>query len=235
MLSLLLVLGRPPIPVADVVLANGETISAAAVEERGDDLVLHVEGGTIVLPKAAVASHSGPAPAAAESRPDRVALANGSAIEGVVTAERTDEIVVRVAGGTVEVGRSLVERVAKGTLAAADLDGADAAARDADAAAETDRREAAARYRSELAVLTAERFGARAVPASARISEAADAVDAALVGGVEIPYEVLWSVERAFRKGPYPDRVLARQAAIQVLFPGYVAPIYSPITDVLVR
>jgi hypothetical protein len=228
--ELFVFLGLAPAP--DVVLKNGETIVAQAVLESGNDLVLHVEGGTIVIPKSAVAAFPAAAPAA--TGPDRVLLANGNVLEGVVTADRPDAVVVRVPGGSVELARPLVSAVVRGNLTVADLDAADAAAREAAAHAEAEREEASSRYAAEQAALEAARFG-EAVPAAGRIAEAAAVVDAAYVREVALPYDLLVNIERAFRKGPYPERVFARQAALGALFPGYVPPVYSPVTDVLVR
>ena len=103
-LSLVLVPGS-------VTLKNGEKLDGLRVEESPAEVVLHVEKGTITLPRREVASVDAGAPAPA-ARPDRVTHKRGGFVEGVVTAQEKDVVRVRVRGGTAELDPAVVASVA---------------------------------------------------------------------------------------------------------------------------
>jgi len=67
-----------------VVLKNGERLKASRIEEAGANVVLHLDRGEVVLPRASIASIEAGTPAPAPARaPDTIRIRGGAKIEGV--------------------------------------------------------------------------------------------------------------------------------------------------------
>ncbi|HET6205011.1 MAG TPA: hypothetical protein VFI25_19640 [Planctomycetota bacterium] len=211
-----------------VTLKNGEKLEALRVEESPAEVVLHLDRGTITLPRKEVATIDAGVPAAPAAQPDRVRHKSGGVIEGVVMAQEKDLVRVRVLGGIAEIDAPVVAGIDRGTLKEADLAAMEASGRDRLARAEAERRDALARYAASLGAGRGNR--GEALPAAfGAESETPAESPATLLDEVLARRDALRAAEILFRTGPYPERLLARQAFVQQLFPAYVPGVYDPV------
>ncbi len=222
-------LSLPLLVPGSVTLKNGEKLEGLRVEESPAEVVLHVQGGTITLPRKEISSVDAGAPEPA-SRPDRVTHKRGGFVEGVVTAQEKDLVRVRVRGGIAELDPAVVATVEKGGATVADLDASDAADRTGLAEADARRRAVLAAYAAYLGAGSSGNRG-EAVPAAFGPEEGTveDAGIGALFEDIAARTNDFRVVEYFFRSGRYPDRLYARTAVLMELFPGYVPPTYNPV------